>query len=540
MSEQMPISSFSSRTFAPFSSRMTMHKNNVKLEHHPVEENPLRKRLNLLLLNIHEQNRVLNELQLDEIHSNITVKLKEWKLNMFENVNKHYDKCEKDNCTSYKHLSLFQQTISNILTNHILKRLQQSTISKQDLNELEVKLQQMKIEIDILKQANVKLDSKQCQIVGQLRLLKVNQQLSCDEIYKNDENQQQQLVASVSATEEQQELPSLRLLVSKYHVDKINSFDQSYVHLTTLSTIPECILTIKHDDTTTNKKKLITLFSGMINIFKIDDNDDEQQQQQQQRQSHYEIRYLIDEQYASSIIGKLGENAKLLKEKYSLDTLKVYPTSCPHSNERVVLLKAMEKENIILCLADIYLNIIKPSISDQQFHFYDLINYDYTMTDCYGGYREQSFTNNSNKKKTQSNSELSSFSNMLEYTFTNNEHHHKYEDKDNAGDSDGEDVGYKQHFSIRCENEDIIVQELSGIDWKNSGRIIGPFGMHIDTIRQKSGASIHLAEHKNDKSLVKGTKKQIDIALKLIEQLIHENHGKILPFQKHRSHGKRK
>ena len=78
-----------------------------------------------------------------------------------------------------------------------------------------------------------------------------------------------------------------------------------------------------------------------------------------------ELRVLIHECYAPFIIGQLGSRAKMLKEKYGLTNVKVYPTCAPLSTERILLLSGSKCGQIIECLTEIYLDVCQRAAGDQ-------------------------------------------------------------------------------------------------------------------------------------------------------------------------------
>ncbi len=70
-----------------------------------------------------------------------------------------------------------------------------------------------------------------------------------------------------------------------------------------------------------------------------------------------ELRILLHQSYAPFILGKLGDRAKILREKHSLHTLTIHPTCAPRSTERVLLIQSSSTEKIIACLNEIFINI---------------------------------------------------------------------------------------------------------------------------------------------------------------------------------------
>jgi hypothetical protein len=84
-----------------------------------------------------------------------------------------------------------------------------------------------------------------------------------------------------------------------------------------------------------------------------------------------ELRILLHQSYAPLIFGKLGDRAKILREKYSLHTLTIHPTCAPRSTERVLLIQSLSTEKILACLQEIFMNINQNIDEDDEILFYD-------------------------------------------------------------------------------------------------------------------------------------------------------------------------
>jgi hypothetical protein len=63
--------------------------------------------------------------------------------------------------------------------------------------------------------------------------------------------------------------------------------------------------------------------------------------------TQYELRLLFQKKFIPIITGKRNERLDRLRDKYQLDMVKVFPQTCPQSDERVVLLRSQHTEYII-------------------------------------------------------------------------------------------------------------------------------------------------------------------------------------------------
>jgi len=84
-----------------------------------------------------------------------------------------------------------------------------------------------------------------------------------------------------------------------------------------------------------------------------------------------ELRILLHQSYAPLILGKLGDRAKILREKYSLQSLTIHPTCAPLSTERVLLIQSLSTDKIISCLQEIFTNINQNIYEGDDILFYD-------------------------------------------------------------------------------------------------------------------------------------------------------------------------
>jgi hypothetical protein len=84
-----------------------------------------------------------------------------------------------------------------------------------------------------------------------------------------------------------------------------------------------------------------------------------------------ELRILLHQSYAPLILGKLGDRAKILREKYSLQSLTIHPTCAPHSTERVLLIQSLSTDKIISCLKEIFISINQNPYEGDDILLYD-------------------------------------------------------------------------------------------------------------------------------------------------------------------------
>jgi hypothetical protein len=61
----------------------------------------------------------------------------------------------------------------------------------------------------------------------------------------------------------------------------------------------------------------------------------------------YELRLLFQKKFIPILTGKRTERLDRLRDKYQLDMIKVFPQTCPQSDERIVLLRGQHNEYII-------------------------------------------------------------------------------------------------------------------------------------------------------------------------------------------------
>ena len=175
------------------------------------------------------------------------------------------------------------------------------------------------------------------------------------------------------------------------------------------------------------------------------------------------------------------------------------------------------------------------------------VSYDESCAHEYGGYKSNDIceiiaNNNivassedlSEPKQRSTVSIHSSSSSSLSKTRYNSEDAPlNYDDTD--PESDDNDDEFKQSKS--SDDKRIFVKELNYVKGRQVGLLIGPFGIfsltnisnlsmieylgqHITQIREQTGAKIHLTNDDNEPSVIKGTKSQINQALRLIKECL--------------------
>ncbi|CAF0926539.1 unnamed protein product [Didymodactylos carnosus] len=441
------------------------------------------------------------------LHDKIRLKLRKWKISMEQQINLQHNEKLCELAVSFNQLVEFKTMIQTILSDSIQKQLEKLLImpitnqTLKDVESLKIKLYQMKREISLLKCLSYQLESKELKIRGQIRLCKGDGSVLIEAEDYNGDNQQ---------NEEKQIQDDFlcRLLIPKDNVDKIIN-TKAYNQFIQISNNggPERVLTISGENH-------LDVIEEILSIDCSHEND------------ICKLYVLIHQSYAPFIIGKLGDRSRMLKDKYLLDTIKVYPSCCPRSTERVLYLHG-SKSTILNCLDEIYYNINETPLKGLKM-LYDPKNYDPKQANEYGGFNDgityehdvqyqQSEKNNGWKenieKKVKIYSALDAWNGMT------------IEDDEN------------KWYKI-C-GVDIIIKEFK-ISHGQFGAILGPHGMRLAQIRAQSGAGILCEPGKTIKTYplsIKGTKQQVNHALQLIEKCIKE-HDKKFPFKAMRNYGK--
>ncbi|CAF0766441.1 unnamed protein product [Rotaria sp. Silwood1] len=459
-------------------------------------------RLNSLLEQAQLYFHTLNNLETNDYNNNVLreSELNLWSSKMYEKIDDLYKSCLNDLKQSFEQLKLFQKLMINILNNENENNL--------DGN----KLLTIEQEICILKCLTYQLDTTKVKIEGKLKLNRFSDngdyEISIDDNnnYQNNINEENNKKDFIC-----------RILVHKDIINKIENLPlvQQFVKMTTdqiNQTTPERILTIMgphHLDVI--EKILFSVYSSSLN--------------------QCELRILLHQSYAPLILGKLGDRAKILREKYSLHTLTIHPICAPHSTERVLLIQSLSPEKILSCLEEIFVNINQHTYDGDEVLLYNEINYDASLVHEYGGFASSEIITRSN------------------------EQHHEQNDK--FYEEEEEDDGIRRYsafdawngsveadtdheFSIVKLSDDSIIREF----WINHGQfgaLLGPHGVRIAQIRsQCRTVRIHtVAGSSIDTCSVKviGPRADVNHAVNLIMQSIKE-HDRKFPFKHHRFSGR--
>jgi hypothetical protein len=209
------------------------------------------------------------------------------------------------------------------------------------------------------------------------------------------------------------------------------------------------------------------------------------------------------------------------------------------------------------CLREMIQNILEQAhfTDDDRNHAYAMYNpsmhYDETTAQDYGGYRSGDVCDTSTRSDLtgstedlteikqlrtlsthSSSSSLSKIRSGFEDTPLN------YDDTEPDTDDDDDDESKRLKSS---NDKRIFIKELNYVKGRQVGLLIGPFGMafstvcvdvsyrsilsmnlgqHITQIREQTGAKIHLTNDDNEPSVIKGTKSQINQALRLIKECL--------------------
>jgi trehalose-6-phosphatase len=177
------------------------------------------------------------------------------------------------------------------------------------------------------------------------------------------------------------------------------------------------------------------------------------------------------------------------------------------------------------------------------------VNYDESCAHEYGGYKSNDvceITLNHNivassedltdsKKRSTVSIHSSSSSSLSKIRYNSEDAPLNYDDTESeSDDNDDDDDGFKRSKS--SDDKRIFVKKLTSVKGRQVGLLIGPFGIlhfllfyfsrmsvlgqHITQIREQTGAKIHLTNDDNEPSVIKGTKSQINLALRLIRECL--------------------
>ncbi|CAF1083120.1 unnamed protein product [Rotaria magnacalcarata] len=241
-----------------------------------------------------------------------------------------------------------------------------------------------------------------------------------------------------------------------------------------------------------------------------------------------ELRVLIHELYAPFIIGQLGSRAKMLKEKYALNNLKVYPTCAPLSTERIILLSGSKQGKFIECLTEIYQTQCQTSFINlkQQTNFpYSPEFYDVSLVDDYGGF---------NDRQVQLVMQRSMNTSVIVNNPNDEEDLNGYQDED-IEDFDNDINNYQ------TETVEPLRERRWTLSDAQAGALFGPNSSRLHQIRSESNAwiVIYEAEGKSTRRpmSIRGTKAEIEHATKLILETI-KRHDRKLPLKYNHQRGK--
>lgn len=509
------------------------------------------------------QKQALNSIELDQIHGNIFHQLDQWKTSMDNRVHSMKTRVLAENNQLYDQLLTFQNIMKKLLEEQIIKQLlmmknNSQSINSEELDQIEQSLEQIKEQIELMKRYDVQLDSSHVELTGDLQLNKTTdfskhqplpypppspppppQFQSSFSVPNHDHTRppsasdsfDHKPTAPVWTDATRQGLNSLshylpfRLLIPNYVREQlIENFDieqfDTDLKLSCESSI-ECILTIINQN---DLDASIDILMDLMNAFKCSS-------------IQYELRLLFQKKFIPILTGKRTERLDRLRDKYQLDMIKVFPQTCPQSDERIVLLRGQHNEYIIYCLREIIQNVLEQGHftdedNDQSYVMYDpSVNYDESSAHEYGGYKSNDICEiTSNKDIVASSEDLtetkqrstvsihSSSSSSLTKNRNNSEDNPLNYDDTESEFEDEDDDGFKQTKS--SDDKRIFVKELNYVKGRQVGLLIGPFGQHITQIREQTGAKIHLTNDDNEPSVIKGTKSQINQALRLIKQCL--------------------
>ncbi|CAF0756541.1 unnamed protein product [Rotaria sordida] len=505
------------------------------------------------------QKQALNSFDLKQMHEHVYQELDEWKNSMYNRIRSMKDRMLKENTDSYEELMKLQNLMKEILEDKLIKQLSvmknnPQLINSEELDEIEQNLKQIKDEIDYMRKFDSQLDSSNVQINGELQLNKTTdfskhqplphpppsppppQSLASipDIISKSPSPSpvEYKPIPPVWTDATRQGLNNLshylpfRLLIPNYvREELIKSLDieqfNDVLKLSCQSTI-ECILTIIDQNDLDGS---IDILTDLMVAFKCSSNQ-------------YEIRLLFQKKFISIITGKRNERLERLRDKYQLDMVKVFPQTCPQSDERVVLLRCQHSEYIIYCIREIIQNVLEQAHftdedSNQSYLMYDpSINYDESCAHEYGAYKpNDTYEIISNKNIAASFEDLTepkqrsiiSINSSSSSSLSKNRYNYEdaplnYDDTEPESDDNDDDDDFQRSKS--SDDKRIFVKELNYVKGRQVGLLIGPFGQHITQIREQTGAKIHLTNDDNEPSVIKGTKCQIKQALRLIKECL--------------------
>ncbi|CAF1083136.1 unnamed protein product [Rotaria sp. Silwood1] len=503
------------------------------------------------------QRQALASFDLKQMHEHVNQELDEWKKSMYDRILSMKNRTLEENTHSYDQLRTLQRVMKQLLEDKLIKQLlfmknNSQLINSEELDDIEQKLKYIKDEIDFMKKFDSQLDTSNVQITGELQLNKTTDFSKHQPLpHPSPSPPPQSVVPPVPETIPKSPSPSpdeykptppvwtdatrqglndlsrylpFRLLIPNYvRQELIKSLDIEQFHdvlkLSCQSSI-ECILTIIDQNDLDASMDILT---DLMVAFKCSSDQ-------------YEIRLLFHKKFISIITGKRNERLERLRDKYQLDMVKVFPQTCPQSDERVVLLRCQHSEYIIYCIREIIQNVLEQAHftdedSNQSYPMYDpSVNYDESCAHEYGAYKPNDtceITLNSNittsledlsesKQRSTISINSSSSSSLSKNRYNYEDAPLNYDDTETESDDNDDDF----QRSKSSDDKRIFVKELNYVKGRQVGLLIGPFGQHITQIREQTGAKIHLTNDDNEPSVIKGTKRQIKEALRLIKECL--------------------
>jgi len=285
-------------------------------------------------------------------------------------------------------LSTLSSLTKKMLEENLIRQLLQmktnpQTITTEELDKIEQGLDELRLNIESIQQWQLELDSTDVDINGDIQLHKLTDfnkhqslpkpppsppppppsssfQSSSLPVFQHsnsvlDKPQQSPPVPSSTSSNPIPSKPSapvwtdatrqglnsvshflpFRLLIPDYvRVQLIENFDieqfDDDLELSCQSPF-ECILTVLNQN---DLDASIDILMDLMNAFKCSANQ-------------YELRLLYQNKFISILTGKRTERLDRLRDKYQLNMVKVFPQTCPQSDERVVLLRGQSNEYII-------------------------------------------------------------------------------------------------------------------------------------------------------------------------------------------------
>ena len=334
------------------------------------------------------QKQALNVLDLEQVHGNVFRQLEEWKSSMNNRVQMMKTRMSDENNHSYEQLSTLSSLTKKMLEENLIRQLLQmktnpQTITTEELDKIEQGLDELRLNIESIQQWQLELDLTDVDINGDKQLHKLTDfdkhqslpkpppsppplppsssfQSSSLPVFQHsnsvlDKPQQSPPVPSSTSSNPIPSKPSapvwtdatrqglnsvshflpFRLLIPDYvRVQLIENFDieqfDDDLELSCQSPF-ECILTVLNQN---DLDASIDILMDLMNAFKCSANQ-------------YELRLLYQNKFISILTGKRTERLDRLRDKYQLNMVKVFPQTCPQSDERVVLLRGQSNEYII-------------------------------------------------------------------------------------------------------------------------------------------------------------------------------------------------